>query len=445
VAEGPILALFDAAGPVETPTPGVKAWLARDASGAAARPVLIKRVDAAGKGQATESLALLHPGVVRTRRWLAGGDGALYVVRDVLRGRNLRQALGGGPAAARTADAARRLLLPVIEALEYAHGQGFAHGGISPENVLVADDGTVAVSDWATADPKAPQHFLYYQGTASPAGDVRALARMVAEFLPTSGAFANPTVRGRIEGIVGRCATLADLKETVNALERLALAPVPRSGAAAPAPEAAAEHRPEASPPFDLFDGAEDGAAPSAVPADRGGGDGIPRLTCMLAEKSARVTQGGGGEAALIVKNEGTGGLIVRMIATQHAWLNVRPLELPLTIPPGEARQVAFAISAARLTPGDYRSEVYLSANATAKTAEDLRGGWFKHTAEIRITVEGGAALSTRAADGPAAVRGAAKPPYPGDAPRVAGGTGCLLAFPALLLAVLRGAGVAAP
>jgi hypothetical protein len=53
--------------------------------------------------------------------------------------------------------------------------------------VLVADDGTVAVSDWATADPKAPQHFLYYQGTASPAGDVRALARMVAEFLPTSG------------------------------------------------------------------------------------------------------------------------------------------------------------------------------------------------------------------------------------------------------------------
>jgi hypothetical protein len=150
-----------------------------------------------------------------------------------------------------------------------------------------------------------------------------------------------------------------------------------------------------------LFDGAEDGAAPFAVPADRGGGDGIPRLTCMLAEKSARVTQGGGGEAALIVKNEGTGGLIVRMIATQHAWLNVRPLELPLTIPPGEARQVAFAISAARLTPGDYRSEVYLSANATAKTAEDLRGGWFKHTAEIRITVEGGAALSTRAADGP--------------------------------------------
>jgi hypothetical protein len=101
-------------------------------------------------------------------------------------------------------------------------------------------------------------------------------------------------------------------------------------------------------------------------------------------------------------------------------------------IAPGGEEPVEFAISAARLTPGDYRSEVYLSANAAGKAAEDLRGGWFKHTAEVRITVTGDGALNS----------GASKPPYPAGAPKVPAGSGCLLALPALLAALWRpGAG----
>lgn len=421
-----ILALFEGAGPVETPTPGVRAWLARDTS-SGQKPVLIKRVDAAGKGRATGALALLHPGIVRTRRWFAEGA-ALYVVRDVVRGKNLRQRMTG-EGTARSADTVRRLLLPVIDALWYAHGEGFAHGGVSPENVLIGDDGAVGISDWATADPKAPQHFLNYNGTASVAGDVAALGKVLVEFLPTGGAFASAAVRDRIGGILRRCDTLADLRETVNALERLAAAPLPRAPQtvdAARLTDAVRSEPPAAPAALDFADDADTTQGWRA----RTGTD-MPRLTCALAEKSARVMQGSGGAAALIVRNEGSGTLVVRMIATQHPWLNVRPIELPLTLTPGEEKRIPFAISAARLTPGEYRSEVYLSANAAGKTAEDLRGGWFKHTVEMRITVEGGPTLPIREA----------KPSYPADAPRIPAGPGCLLLLPVLVAGLLRGDG----
>lgn len=418
MSEDRILGLFTDAGPVDSPTPGVTAWLARDAANGQ-KPVLIKRIGGSttGKARATEALALFHPAIVRTRRWLAD-DGALYVVRDVARGKNLRQTRAAD-GAQRSAEVTRRLLLPVIEALEYAHTQGFAHGGVSPENVLVGEDGKVFVSDFATADAKAPQHFLHYNGTASYGGDVKALAAMIVSFLPTTGSFASAVVRARIEGILSRSDTLADLKETVNALERLAAAPLPRTQGRAAPPRPA----PAGPPPL-----------PEASTVAEGEGSprgGAPRLTCLLTEKSARVMQGGGGTADLIVKNEGSGTLVIRMIATQHAWLNVRPVELPLMVPEGEAAEVSFAISAARLTPGEYRSEVYLSANAAGKSAEDLRGGWFKHTAEVRITVEGAPPLNTKG--------GTPKPPYPADAPRIPTGSGCLLALPLLLMQVLTG------
>ncbi len=279
-----ILALFEGARPIDTPTPGVRAWLAQDRADGQ-RPVLIKRVDgrAGSKGRATEALALLHPAVVRTRRWLAE-DGALYVVRDVVRGKNLRHLLAGEDTPS-SAASLRRLLLPAIEALEYAHAQGFAHGGVSPENVLVGDEGGVYVSDFATADPKAPQHFVHYNGTASFGGDVRALSRVLLEFLPTTGAFASAAVRERIGGIIGRCDTPADLKEAVNALERLAAAPIPRAPQQAPPPPQ---------------------PRPAALEEETGASHGTPRLTCTLSEKSARAARGGGA-ATLLVKNRRRG------------------------------------------------------------------------------------------------------------------------------------------
>ncbi|MBC8103939.1 MAG: protein kinase [Cytophagales bacterium] len=377
-----ILSLFEGAGPVETPTPGAKAWLARD-SATDGKPVLIKRVTAnVGRGRATGALSLLHPSIVRTRRWLADGS-ALYVVRDVIRGRNLRQSLAAADSTRQNAEAVRRLLLPILDALTYAHAQSFPHGGISPENILIAEDGTARLSDFGSIDPRAPHHLRVYGGALTPQADITALSKVIASFLPTTGAFASMVVRGRIEGILGRCDTLADLREALNALERLAVAPRPEAPSVPRlAPNSAATSR--TSLPTATLRGASSpgNVAPSGA------------LLWKQDNGPPRIAPGGGGVAQLLLSNRGKGVLTVRMIATQHAWLNVRPLDLPLTIPAGGEARVPFVVSAARLAPGEYRSEVYLSASAADSAqggeVQNLSGGWFRHTAEIRIVVEGG-------------------------------------------------------
>lgn len=379
-----ILTLFEGAGPVETPTPGSKAWLARDPA-MENKPVLLKRVTAnVGKGRATGALSLLHPNIVRTRRWLADGN-TLYVVRDVVRGRNLRQRLSTTEATRQSPEAIRRLLLPVVDALEYAHGQGFPHGGILAENILVTEDGSVTVSDFGSIDPRATHHLRIYGGALTAQADISALSKVIASFLPTTGAFASMTVRGRIEGILGRCDTLNDLREALNALEKFATAPAPRPEAAIPKLAPAA---PALTPAQAVL---RQNAVASAVSAVIEGPSG--ELLWEQDGKPPRISPGGGGVATLLISNDGKKPLIVRMIATQHAWLNVRPLDLPLTIPAGGTARVPFVVSAARLSPGDYRSEIYLSASASNSTSgvavQNLSGGWFRHTAEIRIVVEG--------------------------------------------------------
>jgi hypothetical protein len=374
-----ILSLFEGAGPVETPTPGSKAWLARDPA-REGKPILLKRVTTnVGKGRTTGALALIHPNIVRTRRWLAD-DNIVYVVRDVIRGRNLRQRLSTTEATRQSAEMVRRLLLPVVDALEYAHGQGFPHGGIIPENILITEDGSVSVSDFGSIDPRAVHHLRIYGGALTAQADISALSKVIAAFLPTTGTFASPVVRGRIEGILSRCDTLSDLREALNALEKFAAAPAPR-------PEAAIAKL-AATPAL----------ATIAQPVLRQQTTAITDVSVaeLLWEQDGlppRISPGGGGVATLIISNEGKKPLIVRMIATQYAWLNVRPLDLPLTIPAGGTARVPFVVSAARLAPGEYRSEVYLSASASNSggggTVQNLSGGWFRHTAEIRIVVEG--------------------------------------------------------
>ena len=90
--EDRLLHLFNGVGPLKTDLPSAKAWLASDPS-SDNRAVIIKRVPGKNKARATESLALLHPNIARTRRWIAGGDGFIYVLRDVVKGKNLRESL----------------------------------------------------------------------------------------------------------------------------------------------------------------------------------------------------------------------------------------------------------------------------------------------------------------------------------------------------------------
>ena len=127
-----VLSQFEEVVSVATATPGAAAWTAREAGGG--RRVLIKRLPGdAGKTRATQALALRHPRIVPTRRWLRDGD-SFYVVRDWVPGRNLRQTLSD--LAQRAFDRLHARLLPLLDALDYAHGAGLPHGALTPENVL---------------------------------------------------------------------------------------------------------------------------------------------------------------------------------------------------------------------------------------------------------------------------------------------------------------------
>ncbi|MGC4046865.1 MAG: hypothetical protein QM758_23975 [Armatimonas sp.] len=377
MSDARILSLFESPGKVETATPGATVWLARDPG--ANRSVLIKKLpDTRAKLRLTAALGLLHPSIVPTHRWLQD-DGALYVIRDVPRGKNLRQILGPHRP---EPEALRKYVVPILEALEAAHARQTAHGGVSMENVLVIDGGKTLLCDFGTADPTDPRHRPHYAGAATSEGDIRALARLIADLLPASGTFSQPAVRARIEGIVLRCDTLADLRETLNALDRLAAAPLPR-----PAPKEVEQVRPVGPPPLSSYDLSGDDRKPNPM--------GVPRLVATL-NRPDPVFAGGGGLASLDLRNDGDATLIVRMVATQHSWLSVRPTALPVTLPPGTSTRIGFLIHASRLSPGEYRSEVYLSTNAVGEGAEDLRGGWFKHTFDLRAVVIAPAAGARR-------------------------------------------------
>ncbi|MFM7321169.1 MAG: protein kinase domain-containing protein [Armatimonadota bacterium] len=392
--DNPVLRLFVNPGPVETPTPGGAAWLATDPG--SGNRVLIKRMPGLlGKGRATDALGLDHPGIVRCRRWMVF-EGNLWVVRDIVRGRNLRQHLtarGERP----DAEGLRALMTPVLDALAYAHARGVAHGGLSYENILVADDGGILVSDFGSTDPAAPAHEIIYGGQANLSGDVRAMGKLIAALLPTSGPFASPVVRSRIEGQVLRADSLAALRDLIARLEALALAPTPR---AVPRPDAAPADSDLADfPQGEGADGmppplpglTDDPFRPLSAPAVAPGIEmrGTPMLQFEQVDRPV-IAQGAGGVITAEVRNVGDATLLVRLFSAQHPWVNPRPTALPLVIPPGGSARIGFVVSAARLAPGEYRSEVYLSSNAPSKHQEAVAGGWYRHTSEIRARVVGG-------------------------------------------------------
>src|SRR3569833_1078549 len=114
---------------------GVTTWRAYDSL--QGRPVVIKRFSGNyRKARTTHSLGLNHARIVPARRWLTD-SGYLYVVRDWVEGKNLRSGLS--TPGARAFDRLRALLDPVLDALDYAHTAGQAHGAVTPEYVLLAD------------------------------------------------------------------------------------------------------------------------------------------------------------------------------------------------------------------------------------------------------------------------------------------------------------------
>jgi serine/threonine-protein kinase len=95
--------------------------------------------------------ALRHPNIVAFRE-MGDAAGTLYFAMDYVPGRNAGEILQAeGPMGV---SRAVRLMCPVLEALDFAHSQGFVHRDVKPANVLVTDEGgteTTKLADFGLA------------------------------------------------------------------------------------------------------------------------------------------------------------------------------------------------------------------------------------------------------------------------------------------------------
>ena len=193
-------------------------WLAEDTK-LENRPVAVKmlpsvlvnnkRAYAQVKQEALVSLKLSHPNIVPVRAFEEDG-GNPFLVMDYIDGQTLDDLLG--EKGKFTEEETVRLLKPVADALDYAHGQGVVHRDVKPGNVMIAKDGTPYVLDFGIAREiqetmtrvtgKLSSGTLLYmspeqlKGAASkPAQDVYSFAAMTYECLTGQPPFA----RGQIE------------------------------------------------------------------------------------------------------------------------------------------------------------------------------------------------------------------------------------------------------
>lgn len=192
-------------------------------------------------GEAKAAARLSHPNVVGV--YDQGQDsGYLFLAMEYVPGRTLRDVLGDqgrlDPAAALA------VLEPVAAALGAAHRAGLVHRDVKPENVLIAEDGRVKVTDFGLARAFASSSQTNQQtktsglligtvaylapeqverGAADPRSDVYAAGVMLYELLtgrpPFTGESALAVAYQHVNSVVPAPSTAAgDVPPTVDAL-----------------------------------------------------------------------------------------------------------------------------------------------------------------------------------------------------------------------------------
>jgi eukaryotic-like serine/threonine-protein kinase len=90
---------------------------------------------------------LAHPNLVVVHD-TGTEDGEPYIVMERIRGRTLQQAIDAGGL---TEDRALQVSADVCGALGYAHRNGLVHRDVKPGNIMLAEDGSVKVTDFGIA------------------------------------------------------------------------------------------------------------------------------------------------------------------------------------------------------------------------------------------------------------------------------------------------------
>ena len=328
---------------------GNAAWTAREPGGG--RRVLIKRFPGnEAKTRATQALALRHPRIVPTRRWLRDGDG-FYVVRDWVSGCNLRLALSD--LAQRAFDRLHARLLPLLDALDYAHSAGVTHGAMTPENVLVDDryPNFAVLSDFARPE-----------SSPGPArADFVGLCELYKEFLPArpaddeAGSAARARLLRNLTETQQTAQSAEELRYKLDAIARMA----GLLGFNAEEMEETARTRLGA------------------------------RLVCSLSPPTATLAPGGGTSVTLALDNEGDAPLHVEAVASDVVWLNLPNRFKPVDLAPGTGGDLVWTLSGARLEPGAYQATLTVRSNDGLLTPAPAFGAaWQEQKVAVPVLVK---------------------------------------------------------
>jgi len=345
-----VLAQFEDVAPVPTATPGAAAWTAREAGGG--RQVLVKRLAGdAAKTRATQALSLQHPRIVPTRRWMADGD-KFYVVRDFVPGRNLKESLAD--LSQRAFDRLHARLLPLLDALDYAHSAGLTHGAVKAENVLGSElfPELALLSDFAAA--RAPAETV-------PRRDLSGLCGLYKEFLPARAADDEAGSAARVRLL----RNLTETQETTQSAEELRykLDAIARMAALL-------------------------GFNADALEADTRTRTGS-RLVCAMTPPTATVTPGGGTTVTLSLDNEGDTPLHLESVSSDAIWLNLPNGFTPVNLDPGTGGDLLWTVSAARLTPGAYSATLSIRSSDGSLTLRPAAGAqWAEQKIALPVLVK---------------------------------------------------------
>jgi eukaryotic-like serine/threonine-protein kinase len=121
--------------------------------------------------EARAAAILNHPNIVGVYDW-GSTDGTYFMVMEFVRGHNLRGILAeyGRLEPAQSVEVA----MPVLAALDHAHGHGIVHRDVKPENILISREGVVKVADFGLARAFAEASISLAEGTVT--GTVQYLA-----------------------------------------------------------------------------------------------------------------------------------------------------------------------------------------------------------------------------------------------------------------------------
>lgn len=345
-----VLMQFEEVVSLPTGTPGAAAWMAREPGGG--RRVLVKRLaDDAAKTRATQALALQHPRIVPTRRWLRDGGG-FYVIRDWVPGKSLRSVLSDK--SQRAFDRLHARLLPLLDALDYAHSAGLTHGAVTAENVLAGDQ----FPDFALLSDFAGVRTL---SETVPRRDFAGLCHLYQEFLP-----ARP--EGDEAGAAARVRLLRNLQETEETIQ------------------SAEELRYK-------LDAIARMAALLGFNADALEAEAHPklgsRLVCALSPPTATVTPGGGTTVTLSLDNEGDSPLHLESVTSDAIWLNLPNGFTPVNLEPGTGGDLLWTLSGARLTPGAYSATLSVRSSDGLTALAPLPGAsWPEQKIALPVLVQ---------------------------------------------------------